>query len=275
MAFILGQRGRRGARPPLADPDVTIATLTVLILVGLVLAGCAKPSAARTTGAAQVATSIPLRGVLLVDQTSSMVKAWEDTLQTDDVRAAAEPVAERGGDLLVLFVRHNSRSTPAITFHADPPLPRPASAAGTGDVYDAADAAERQRRLLTGWEEKERRRIAGVELELARFIPAVDQLLQAKSDTKGTDLASGLLRADAFFREPDVPGQPSPDRVLIALSDGQENMGLTSITRLSIPVTVLVVNSSGKPGVFAVVSDRPVHFVSVRSAIRYMRGGAR
>lgn len=257
--------GRRGAG--------LLGGVVWLVLSAVFATGCSKEGVASGSVTATAVSPLPpVRMVVMVDQTKSMAEFWAEVFTIEHLRAIVAVVRERGGDLLFLVIRGDSARTPGPSLHVDPPTAGPVKPATSDDVFDAADAAERHRRDVASHAEKDRKRLEAAEVEIAQFLADVDRLLREKPDRVATDVGQARARAIRFFEDPDLPGQVPADRMLLAVSDGEDTAGLVAVKKLPEIVIVLLVTPKG-PGVFAV--DKPVIFSSIPAAIRFVKQGGK
>lgn len=257
----------------LSSPRLRPGLALVASLCLLATVGCSRPSdAAHADPATVAAATPPVRMVACHDQTLSMDRLWSQALTIEHVRACAEIVKRRGGDLLFLLIRSHSGKTPGPTFHADPPAPPPRPPTKGGDAFDDADAAVRYQKVRESYEERERQRLAEADAAIEVFIAEVEPLLALEPDRAGTDLARMRERAARFFDDPALPHELTPDFYLLATSDGKDTVKAAPIRRFSKPVSVLLVSAAG-PGVFA--GDKPIVFSSITAAIRYLSHGGK
>lgn len=248
-----------------------LALVASLLLLATV--GCGRPSDASGADPASVtAATPPVRMVACHDQTLSMDRLWSPAVTTDHLRACAEIVKQRGGDLLFLLIRSHSGTTPGPTLHVDPPMPPPMRPAKGGDAFDDADAAVGYQKVREEYEERERQRLAEADAAIEVFLAEVEPLLALKPDRAGTDIARMRERAARFLEDPDLPHQVPADRYLLVVSDGKDTVHAAPMRRFSKPVSVLLVSAAG-PGVFA--GDKPIVFSSITAATRYLKHGGR
>jgi hypothetical protein len=196
---------------------------TVLLVMILAAAGCARPAASSAPPAetASICSNTVRIGVLQ-DKSASASPNGVYQIEPMDLRNIAEVVITCGGEL-GLGIVGTSAGGPLLRWAVPAPTPAPAPPQENLTAINGAIARADYQTRRAAWDTREEARVTRARHDLDDFILRATSMLSIRPNHPTTPLWLALARVDAFLGEPNLT-MPS-HRYIVLSSDGVNTAG--------------------------------------------------
>jgi uncharacterized protein (DUF885 family) len=208
------------------------------------------------------------------DRTGSKANNKVPDITLTQIRALAEGLQQRGGDLRITTICSDSDKA-MLRLSFDPPAQQPVAPTldKAENVFENAQLQEKNNAKLAQYQlvkaefdRQQKAKNTADKAKLATFLQQVAPLLNQPATCQASDMIGIVQRSDLFLQERQPAGSENPRKVMFLVTDGQHTASKAQqVPELQSKAEVVVVSGGQGAGIFEPL--KPVKFDAIDAAI--------
>ena len=206
--------------------------------------------------------------VVMQDKTGSARKYLTPQLSLDDLNRVFAVVNTCGGEVAIGIIDGQSNQ-PLQRLYLGMPPEKPEEPAIDSNPFSGREAWNDHRKALSEYQVLNQTRDSVNRARFKEFKQIVREALSMPPTASSTDITGAIQRADYYLAEPDPVSVQKPQKIMMIISDAQDNVGNHELpARLESGAHLILVNGTRSIGNLEGLN--PGNFESISSAIRYL-----